>query len=148
VATVVDARLLLMVTEAYRHGKAIGAWGEGGVALGGRPARGPHRGGVRRDSGLGAAGRDTPARGTPCLGPSHPCPLRDVTTRGRSTALEPPRADGVSGARRKAWHAPGHQRGRGRPEGSGRGLFGAAAPMTDATGTEPSHRPRLLRHRG
>jgi catalase len=71
VATVVDARLLLMVTEAYRHGKAIGAWGEGGVALGGRPARGPHGGGVRRDSGLGAAGRDTPARGTPCLGPSH-----------------------------------------------------------------------------
>ncbi|MFJ4126541.1 catalase [[Kitasatospora] papulosa] len=28
-ATGVDPRLLLMVTEAYRHGKAIGAWGSG-----------------------------------------------------------------------------------------------------------------------
>jgi catalase len=33
VATVVDPRLLLMVTEAHRHGKAIGAWGEGVGAL-------------------------------------------------------------------------------------------------------------------
>ncbi|MFF5824963.1 catalase [[Kitasatospora] papulosa] len=31
--TGVDPRLLLMVTEAYRHGKAIGAWGEGGSVL-------------------------------------------------------------------------------------------------------------------
>lgn len=29
----VDPRLLLMLTEAYRHGKAIGAWGEGAAAL-------------------------------------------------------------------------------------------------------------------
>ncbi|GAA2967443.1 catalase CatB [Kitasatospora cinereorecta] len=31
--TGVDPRLLLMVTEAYRHGKAIGVWGEGGSVL-------------------------------------------------------------------------------------------------------------------
>ncbi|MFD4878623.1 catalase [Streptomyces sp. NPDC058420] len=33
VVTAIDPRLLLMVTEAYRHGKAIGAWGEGVGAL-------------------------------------------------------------------------------------------------------------------
>ncbi|OON82773.1 catalase [Streptomyces tsukubensis] len=33
VATGLDPRLLLMVTEAYRHGKAIGAWGQGGRVL-------------------------------------------------------------------------------------------------------------------
>ncbi|KQX80571.1 catalase [Streptomyces sp. Root55] len=32
-ATGVEPRLLLMVTEAYRHGKAIGAWGAGVSAL-------------------------------------------------------------------------------------------------------------------
>ncbi|MFF5727527.1 catalase [[Kitasatospora] papulosa] len=31
--TGMDPRLLLMVTEAYRHGKAIGVWGEGGSVL-------------------------------------------------------------------------------------------------------------------
>jgi catalase len=31
--TAVDPRLLLMLTEAYRHGKALGAWGEGAAAL-------------------------------------------------------------------------------------------------------------------
>lgn len=33
VATAIDPRLPLMVTEAYRRGKAIGAWGEGASAL-------------------------------------------------------------------------------------------------------------------
>ncbi|MEU8709647.1 catalase [Streptomyces sp. NPDC048565] len=33
VATGVDPRLLLMITEAFRHGKAIGAWGAGANAL-------------------------------------------------------------------------------------------------------------------
>ncbi|MFJ9251067.1 catalase [Streptomyces sp. NPDC101776] len=32
-ALAIDPRLVLMLTEAYRHGKAIGAWGEGAVAL-------------------------------------------------------------------------------------------------------------------
>ncbi|MET8291924.1 catalase [Streptomyces sp. NPDC005132] len=32
-ATAIDSRVLLMVTEAYRHGKAIGAWGQGVGAL-------------------------------------------------------------------------------------------------------------------
>lgn len=31
--TAIDPRLLLMVGEAYRHGKAIGAWGDGADAL-------------------------------------------------------------------------------------------------------------------
>ncbi|MDF9868728.1 catalase [Streptomyces pratensis] len=41
--TGVDPRLVLMVTEAYRHGKAIGVWGEGGSVLeaAGLPADSP-----------------------------------------------------------------------------------------------------------
>ncbi|MER5550480.1 catalase [Streptomyces sp. NPDC002793] len=42
-ATGADSRLLLMVTEAYRHGKAIGAWGQGASVLeaAGLPAGSP-----------------------------------------------------------------------------------------------------------
>ncbi|MEU7043528.1 catalase [Streptomyces varsoviensis] len=32
-AAAVDPRVLLLITEAYRHGKALGAWSEGGRAL-------------------------------------------------------------------------------------------------------------------
>ncbi|MEU9149849.1 catalase-related domain-containing protein [Streptomyces sp. NPDC048417] len=93
VATAIAPRLLLTVTEAYRHGKAIGAWGEEAVPWR-QPATGIHSQCIGLQAG-GDANLMVATRSVADSGPAEPDTAVPRLRRGASRGLVPAEPGGA-----------------------------------------------------